>query len=232
MSITLVTLTKNGGPRLARLLNWAANRPFDEVKVFVDSTTKDDSFEMARAAGALAEVVNVKTIDAALPYCWSTEHIKTDWLLYLHDDELMGQWFDQDIERLMASPYDVYVLPRYNIVDPPEGVHYNGPHHYIPDRPWYPDYAMRLFRPGHLIGTGELHDNPKAAGRISVARPHIFHFDLLDHSREAREAKWRRYLRQGVIEVSRKRGVSDDHYRKWCLPEDYEHGIAACDERL
>lgn len=232
MSITLVTLTKNGGKRLERLLAWAANRPFDEVKVFVDNTTRDNSYEMAKAAGAKAAFLEVKTIDAALPYCCSTEHIETDWLLYLHDDELMGQWFDQDIERLMASPYDVYVLPRYNLVEERHGLPEGRELRYIPNKPWYPDYAMRLFRPGYLIGTGELHDNPKAAGRISVARPHIFHFDLLDHPRVAREAKWHRYLKQGVVEVSRRRGLPDDHYRQWSLPEEYPHGVAVCDERL
>jgi hypothetical protein len=178
-----------------------------------------------------------------LAYCHSPEVIKADWALHLGDDELMGQWFDEDVERLMRAPYDVYSFPRYNITLPeveitgatktdilvtvqPDGLPY------ISSRPWYPDFCQRLFRPGHLIHHGEVHEGAQVIGRLAMARPHVFHFDYIDQTVEERRQKWQRYIKQGVEAASIKRGLVPDYYKRWCLPEEYEHQLSVCEEQI
>lgn len=226
MSLALAVLTKNGGSRIRRLMNWATTKSyFDDIKVFVDKTTTDDTAGYCLWMGAtVVEGVEVHNIDAALAFCHSPEKLKTDWALHLGDDELMGEWFDQDVEMLMKAPYEVYSFPRYNLI--------NDPHHYVANSPWYPDWAQRLFRPGSLIHNGEVHEGAAVTGRLSMARPHIFHCDYLDLDKQAREAKWKNYLKQGVVEASRKRGLPDDYYRRFSLPEDYDVVIESCEENL
>lgn len=243
-SLSLVVLSNNA-ERFERLAAWAESKSyFDELHLFVDQASKDMDklFDRARAGFWMISTAEVTVIDAALSFCHSPEHIKTNWLLHLGDDELMGKWFDEDVERLLAGPYDVYTLPRYNLVHAPYSRPTEGPGEgyiydlreprYISSDPWYPDWATRLFRPGYVIHNGKIHEGPVPRGRIAMARPHVFHFDFIDQTREERERKWKQYLKQGVAAVSSERGLADDYYKRWCLPEEFEHEVAVCEEPL
>lgn len=231
MSLAVVVLTKNGGQRIERLLDWAEDKPYiDELRVFVDATTTDDTASRCGARGAAVEYVQVPTIDAALAYCHSPERIKTDWALHIGDDELLGEWFDDQIDDMMRAPYDVYSLPRYNLARVPTDV----PHYYSAP-PLYPDWAQRLFRPGYLIHEGHLHEGPTVKGRLGMGMPHLFHFDCIDFTKEEREQKWLRYVQQGVRKVSLERGLATDYYKQWCVPEDWKllsDSVKECEERL
>jgi len=226
-SLTLVVLTKNSGKngRLRRLLDWSLTIPeITHRQIYIDSTNSDRQTPVvAESYGIVPSLIAVKNIDSALAYCHSEENIRTDWALHLGDDEVMGEWFREDIAELLAAPFDVYSFPRYNMISKEE---------YIPELPWYPDWAQRLFRPGSLHHRGEVHEGAEVRGRLSMARPHIFHWDFIDMTREEREARWQRYLKQGVVEVSRKRGLQEDYYRLWSVPEDYDHTAAKCEEKL
>lgn len=231
-SLTLVAIVSDY-ERIERLLEWAGPREvFTEIKLFVDDRTRLAMLPSTRRM--TVERIKIKNLDSAFAYVHSTQVLKTDWALHLGDDELMGEWFDEDIETLMAAPYDVYSFRRYNVctaIGDSDRIT-DVRHIYISTSPWYPDWCQRLFRPGHIVHNGEVHEGPQVDGRLSMARPHVFHFDFVDQSPAVREKKWETYLKQGVVEASRKRGVEDDYYKRWCLPEEYEYEISSCQEGL
>lgn len=234
MSFSVVVITKDGGQRIERLLKWATSRPYvDQILAFVDDTTSDDTFAKCKESGAITEPIRVVNLDAAFAYAHSPERIKTDWALHIGDDELMGKWFDEDVERLMRAPYDVYSFPRYNLVRVHELEEAKQPYlAHISSTPWYPDWCQRLFRPGYLVHSGQIHEGAQVMGRLQMARPHVFHYDFIDQDLKDRKDKWKRYLKQGVVEASRQRGLPDDYYKRWAVPEDFQFDVNLCEEQL
>lgn len=222
-SLTLAVLSRDGGDRLRRLLTWAVHSeaPIDEILLYIDSRTADDSAEVGRIAGAKVKTIKViGTIDAALAEVHGA--VKTDWGLHLGDDEIMGDRFNEETAAVMLGREDVdgWSLPRYNLCAPgryiatkPDGE---------PD-PRYPDYAQRLFRRGKIVHSGVIHEGAFINGPVMVGDAHIFHFDMLDQTREERLAKWDRYVAQGVLQASRDRGVRPWYYRQWAVMEDYPY---------
>lgn len=227
-----LAVLSTGGPRLRRLLGWAIQTGcFDAYYIGVDSR-----YRIATVIDSIADLldiddaeykfhsIEVKTIDQALSNLHS--RVETDWCLHLGDDEVMGDNFTYDrVGALLMSSFDGYSTPRYNIVSA------TGCQTYMHDEHRYPDMCQRLFRRDHIEHGGELHEGAMIKGRVGIAPMHVFHLDFVDLTRPEREARWQRYVKQGVNQIEERRGLVKDYYARWSLFEDYPYEERECVEK-
>ena len=111
-SLCLTVLTLDGGTGLRRLLASAGNA-VNEVVVFIDSRTSDDSREMALAGGA-------RVLEVDNPFGYLEPFVErmvaechADWMLRLDDDEVLSDGFSLGPVLDAAGPdVDMVGIPR------------------------------------------------------------------------------------------------------------------------
>ncbi len=111
LPLSVIVVTKNEGPRLARCL--AALTAFDEV-IVVDSASADDTASIARAAG-------VKVIDfqwaGGYPkkrqWCLDTLKLAHDWVFFVDADEVVPPALVEEVASLDFTAAGYFVKGSY-----------------------------------------------------------------------------------------------------------------------
>jgi hypothetical protein len=189
----------------------------DEIVVTLDSSTRDDAVDAARA---LSDSVAIADLDGLAENArgWTAERARGDWILALDDDELMAPGFAARLPELLSSRWSHFHLPVRWVVPGPDGAL-----RWLRQFPWHPNQATRLFR--NVSGTfrqpARLHSVWEVAGDGSSLYDDdvaIYHLNLAMYSREEREEKMaRRYRPMAAGGLP----TCEEYY----LFEDYDHTI-------
>jgi glycosyltransferase involved in cell wall biosynthesis len=196
----------------------------DEV-VVVDGGSRDETREVARAAGA-------RVVEHRWPGHWGAQKniafdaAKGDWILNIDCDERVGDRLRARIPELIASGRrSFYRLPMYWLLPPagpPPLRHLVTPQH-------YPCHVPRLFRnvPAHRYATGDglchpTYPKPVRRAMTKVHGAHLFHLIFWREDRAAIEAKMARYEALDP----RARETNEKYYPYWRIP----HGERICAE--
>ena len=186
MSLSVDVMTRGPADRVAAML--ALFRVVaDEILVALDDRAEPD---VEAALGAVADRVirypYAEPVDR--PLAWIHSECRGDWVLTIDDDEIPSRGLLDALPELVAAR-DVthYWLPRRWL--------YPTADRYLDARPWRPDYQPRLVLndPRVVSFSDETHVPVKVIGPGRYLAAGLYHADMLLNSREAREAKARRY---------------------------------------
>lgn len=164
--LTAVILTFNEAAHIAaciQSLDWA-----DRVLVF-DSFSKDDTVELARAAGA--EVAQSPFANYAQQRNAALDCLQTDWVFFVDADERATPELAAEIRRVIEErPEAGWYVPRHN---------------YIFGRltlgaGWYPDHQLRLFRHGRVRYERPVHEIAVVDGAIGYLENPLVHHNYHD----------------------------------------------------
>lgn len=173
--------------RLAAVL--ALLRPVaDEIVVAVDDRVDAGLLGPAAAlADRMVRVPYAEPFERTLG--WLHEQTSGDWVFRIDDDEVPSQAL---LAALAAPPSDVT-----HCFVPRRWLWRDG---YLTVFPWQPDWQLRLARREAVQFPGIVHIPVRADGPARYLDAPLYHLDLLEADRAAREAKARRYeaMRPGL----------------------------------
>ncbi len=172
----------------------------------------------------LGPVVELADRTFSIPYAdppersfqWLHEQTSGDWVFRIDDDEAPSQAL---LDALAELPDDVshcFVPRRWLWGDG-----------WLDAFPWRPDWQLRLARRDALQFPGQMHVPVRGVGPARFLEAPLYHLDLLENDRAAREAKARRYdaLRPGLRVGGRP--LNEAYY----VPESREPTVAAIPAR-
>ena len=190
MKLSLCIATKNSAEYVERLLR--VGRSFaDEVVVAVDSSSNDLTERICHEyADKVFRVESPGYVERILP--WLNEQCGGDWIIRLDDDELPSVGLIEILPDLMNDrEMTHYHLRRRTIIGEDRT-------EWIAQRPWWPDWKLRLFRniPSIVRIPGRLHTGyeVKGASRF-LYRGSIYHYDFVYHGEQHRREKVLQYER-------------------------------------
>lgn len=178
----------------------------DEVLVVADARSVDGSLEMARdlEVRAVEMVLHGSSYESTLNAI-VRDWLDTDWVFWLHDDELVGPAFAQALPSLMNFDR-AWRFPHFNL--------WPDARHYVATPPLYDDLQLRLVPRRMWLDMGgwteHIHASP--AWPCRVAPCHIWHYKFLVKSLEERE----RRLASWVDEYP---AAGNEHYRAFSIVE-------------
>ncbi len=183
----------------------------DEIVVAVDDRVDPGLLGPAAAlTDRLVRVPYVEPVERSLE--WLHEQTTGDWVFRIDDDEVPSRAL---LDVLAAPPADVT-----HCFVPRRWLWHDG---YLDVFPWRPDWQLRLTRRDAVQFPGIVHIPVRAHGPARYVEAPIYHLDLLENGREAREAKARRYdaLRPGLRVAGRP--MNEAYY----VPESRDAPIAS-----
>jgi glycosyltransferase involved in cell wall biosynthesis len=217
MKLSIVTITVSKEKRLASFLSHL--KPIaDELIVFIDDATTDDSLAVARSFTDKAYLTphsNRGTYEVRAP-----DIIKActgDWIFIVADDETLSpEWTPEYIATLLENQYVThYWVPRCWMIPPGDT--------FISTAPWYPDYQMRLFRnlPSLITFPAIIHESILISGEARyLADAYIYHWDLVWNARESREKKVARYKQLHPENPNEELYLYEDYYFETIQEQD------------
>lgn len=214
--ISALILTKNSAGRLEACLRSIAEAHLaDEIVVCVDSTTSDNTLEIAQRFTSEVHLLDTGGfIESVLPNMSSL--CRHEWILRLDDDEcLNGDWSREILEPLLKTRITHFWIPRRWLIPGGE---------FIAAEPWFPDLQVRLFRNDfHLIEwPKEIHQMTRVEGQgATLMDRYIDHHVLALAGRHEREKKCREYQRLRP----------ERHLSHYYLYEDYNPPLLPADQK-
>jgi hypothetical protein len=188
VKLSLCIATKNSAGYIEKLLR--VGRSFaDEVVVAVDASSNDLTERICHEnADRVFSVESPGYVERILP--WLNEQCEGDWILRLDDDELPSEGLIEILPSLMNDrEMTHYHLRRRTMIGEDRT-------RWIAQRPWWPDWKLRLFRniPSIVRIPGRLHTGyeVKGASRF-LYRGSIYHYDFVYHDEQHRREKVRQY---------------------------------------
>jgi glycosyltransferase involved in cell wall biosynthesis/SAM-dependent methyltransferase len=189
-SLSVIVLSRNGAGRIEYCLQSIVQRKLaDEIIVFVDRDTSDDTAEIARQFTQHVHPIETSgSIESVLPKMVS--FCSSEYVLRIDDDELLGgDWDRSSLNALMRCNDLTHVIVSRRWLIPPGDF-------FIANEPWFPDLQARLFRkdPDLIRWPTLIHDPMTIKGRGLVLLDRwIDHYDLIVKSRPDRERKCEYY---------------------------------------
>src|SRR5215204_7291508 len=188
VKLSLCIATKDSAEYIEKLLQ-VGRRFADEVVVAVDASSEDSTEMICREfADKIFRVESPGYVERILP--WLNEQCTGDWILRLDDEELPSAGLIEILPDLMNDrEMTHYHLRRRTIIGEDRT-------EWIAQRPWWPDWKLRLFRniPSIVRIPGRLHTGyeVKGASRF-LYRGSIYHYDFVYHGEQHRKDKVRQY---------------------------------------
>ncbi len=179
MKLSLCIATKNSAEYIEKLLR--VGRSFaDEVVVAVDASSNDLTERICyENADRVFSVESPGYVERILP--WLNEQCKGDWILRLDDDELPSVGLIEILPALMQDrEMTHYHLRRRTMIGEDRT-------QWIAQRPWWPDWKLRLFRniPSIVRIPGRLHTGYEVMGASRfLYRGSIYHYDFVYHDEQ------------------------------------------------
>ena len=138
MNITGIITTLNEADNIVACIQ-SLQRVCDEV-IVTDSYSKDNTVELARAAGA--KVYQHEYIGDGLQKNLALPYASNNWVISLDADERLSDELVEVISQtdFEHTPYDGFALRRRNFIG----------QRWVKCCRWYPDYLVRLFRKDRL----------------------------------------------------------------------------------
>lgn len=139
LSLSAVVLTKNGGRSLRNCLRSIVESHFaDELVVYIDTETTDDSYAVAIPFTTRIHYVQTKgSLELALPHLVSL--CSGDYVLRVDDDEYIpGAMGQRNCGVVRLNDVSHFLLATRWLIPPGDM--------FIADEPWFPDLHVRLFR--------------------------------------------------------------------------------------
>jgi glycosyltransferase involved in cell wall biosynthesis len=198
--LSLVVITRDAGAQLAACLDSVR---FAAETLVVDSGSRDDTVEIARARGA--RVIEQPWLGFGAQRRHAVGEAAHDWVLCLDADERLTGSLRAQIEKLRDAGF-----PRCAGWSVPRITDYFG--RFLRHGNAYPDRLIRLFdrRRGGWIGE-EIHENTRVDGPVEKLRGHLEHYSyrsLTDHQVRMQryadlmaQALYRRGKRCGLAKV-------------------------------
>ena len=194
-TLTIWTPTINGAEKLRRVLP-SLRKVADQLVVGVDDASCDSSEDVAREfadlvlpishehyTGMNGDPNHITSIEVAMP------HFSGDWIFRVDHDETLGPTLENRsrIDSLLDDRHTThYWIPRRWVIPPGD--------RFVSSHPWHVDYQMRLYRnlPSIVDHTKHVHGHSRVLGQgVFLNHDWLLHWDLVWHSRAAREAKER-----------------------------------------
>lgn len=188
MTLSLAIVTRNSAQYIETLLRVGRGLA-DQVVVALDMSSCDATETICRKhADKLFKIEPIENPEK--PLAWLNDQCDGDWILRLDDDELPSAGLVRMLPQLLCDrEMTHYWLRRRWMVGP-------DPNQWIGQRPWWPDWQIRLFRniPSIVRAPGTLHSSYIAQGACRyLTEASLYHFDLVYHSLEERVRKVARY---------------------------------------
>ncbi|HEX5416699.1 MAG TPA: glycosyltransferase, partial [Chloroflexota bacterium] len=188
MRLSLAIVTRNSSQYIETLLKVGRGLA-DEVVVAVDASSSDATEEICeKYADKLFKFAPIPNPER--PLGWLNRQCSGDWILRLDDDELPSAGLVRKLPELLRDrDMTHYWLRRRWVVG-------RNSQSWIHQRPWWPDWQLRLFRniPSIVHVPGTLHTSYLVQGAYRyLTGASLYHFDLVYHSREERLQKIARY---------------------------------------
>ncbi len=155
--------------------------------VVVDSGSADGTRELAVSAGA--SVVEHAWEGYAAQKNWALAQVaaSSDWVLFIDADEWISDQLADEIREALAPSVDGFHLPRRNLFEGRELRH----------AWWYPDYQLRLFRPGRGRFEDRLvHEHVIVDGPVGYLKSPLMH-----ENRKGLDAFLARHARYADLEA-------------------------------
>jgi hypothetical protein len=207
--LSVTGITRNSGDRLEHWIT-RAREYADEVVLLVDDSSTDDTYDLAREHADSVRLVEHPPFIEVF-YDLALRHASGDWVLWLDDDEFMGQGLADTRDGILAAPDLTHFYLPYRWVIRDE----HGAERWLTSFPWHPNPRPRLIRNvgSTYFHRGRLHSPLEIAGGGRILAPDeavVYHLDLAWRTREEREAK-----------VARYRGNNAPSCEEYYLYEDY-----------
>jgi hypothetical protein len=186
LTLSVCCLTGDPGPRVAALLG-RLRGVADEIVVAADSRV--DGNHLAAYASVADRLVRFEYAYSERHLAWLHAQCRGDWILRIDGDEVPSPHLVAELPDLLAQR-DVhqYLLPRRWLFPDAE--------HWLDERPWWPDYQVRLVRnDGQLRFPGLHHTSAVPVRPARYLEAPLLHLDLLITSLDRRETKAERYDR-------------------------------------
>ena len=168
MTLSVIIITKNESAHIAECLDSVA---FADEIIVVDSSSTDDTRDIARAKGARVVVTDDwpgfgpqknRALDLAT----------SEWVLSIDADERVTDELAHAIREELASPRaDGYLIARLS----------NFCGRWIRHSGWWPDRVLRLFRrEAGRFTDAAVHESVQCEGRVQVLDGHFLHYPYPD----------------------------------------------------
>jgi len=170
MTLSVIIITRNEARHIEACL---ASVAFADQWIVVDSSSTDDTAELARNFGA--QVVVTQDWPGFGPQKNRALDLATgDWVLSIDADERVTPELAAEIQAVLKQPGSTaYEIPRLSSFCG-KPIRHSG---------WWPDYVVRLFERGAARFTdAAVHERVQASGPVGRLRAHFTHqaYDNLD----------------------------------------------------
>jgi len=189
----------------------------DEM-IFVDGGSNDGTAAVIAKYPWARRVTRTFDRNFAKQKNFALQHARSEWILFLDTDELLGPNMLRLLPILLRSKFTGFNFPRYWLAQ-------ENPPRYVHSEKHYPDRQFRLFRNRPELRYDEnrpVHEAIPLAARgrtLSLKRAHILHYCFLWEDRASRERK-----------VAKYREANDSPINKVYLYEEQPHELKACRE--
>lgn len=165
MSLSVIVITRNEAASIEACL---ASVPFADEWIVVDSSSTDDTCEIARRFGA--RVVETNDWPGFGPQKnRALEQARSDWVLSLDADERVSPELAEQIKAVLANPgaaAAAYSVSRLSS--------FCG--QWMRHGDWYPDHVLRLFKRGQAVFSNDLvHESVQCSGPRGHLNGHLLH---------------------------------------------------------
>lgn len=163
-SISLVIIAFNEERNIERCIK---SVPFARQIIVVDSFSKDQTSEKAKALGA--KVFQKEFLGFREQKNYALSLASESWILSLDADEALSVELAEEISNVLKNPseFDAYKMPRLSF-------HLGR---WIKHGGWYPDYQTRLFKKSAAKWSGgEIHEYVEVKGKVGVLKNNLQHF--------------------------------------------------------
>ena len=131
---------------------------------------------------------------------------KCKWVLRLDDDEALSEDLAELLDRLDddEEASDYYHIPRAHISSITPYLYYDDNRRFGSSERWadlWPNYQLRLFRNGHCLHHGILHEGPEGKGTGGYLNWPILHYNLLKPKEERQRIVDKYHLIGGEEEI-------------------------------
>ncbi len=192
-TITGLVLTYNGARLLEKCL---ASLDFCDKILVVDSYSTDDTLRIANSAGA--QLIQRPWEGAGPQLKFALEHIKTEWVVSLDQDEFLSSTLRQAIIDTLQTNQSTKDIAGYYVYR--RSFYYNR---FMKHSGWYPDKLFRVFRPQKLeITVSGAHEHLRPLGKNGHLPYDIIHYPYKNFHEHLH--KINAYAEQGAIDLRKK----------------------------
>lgn len=171
MKISATIIAKNEADNIAACIT-SVQRVCDEVIVVVDTSTGDNTADLAEAAGA--RVFHQEYLGDGPQKAHGVQFASHDWILSVDADERLDEdtiAAIQDLD-LDTNEFDAYALRRKNYVG----------EHWIRAAGFYPDEVVRLYHKQRAAYLPKKAHSSVRAARIRRLNAHLTHYTYRDYA--------------------------------------------------